>query len=92
MSPGERTVMSLLSPLEHLIRKLDTEAAAEVTAIKAEAEARLGKVLPVFKTLESDLQTAVTDAVEQAAPGVRAAVQAALAAAEEEVRHILGLG
>jgi hypothetical protein len=81
--------MSLLTPVENFIHKLDTEAAAELGVVKAEAQQKLDKIVPVFDQLGDDLKTAVTDAVEQAAPGLRAALTAALTAARAELTSIL---
>ena len=83
--------MSLLAPFEDIIHKLDTEAAAEVAAVKADAEARLGQVLPVVGKLKNSLGTIVTAAAEAATPGLTASVLAAVAAAESELKSVLGL-
>lgn len=83
--------MSLLAPLQSFIHRIDTEAAADLADLKASMETRLRKALPVIEKLENDIKTAVTDAAEQAAPGLRAAVDVALTAAENDLRTILGL-
>lgn len=83
--------MSLLAPLQNFIHRIDTEAAADLAALKTTMEARLQKALPVIEKLENDIKTAVTDAAELAAPGLRAAVDVALTAAENDLRTILGL-
>lgn len=83
--------MSLLSPLEHFIHRLDTEAAAELSAVKADVEDKLAQVMPVLDNLKSVLQSAATDAAEQAVPGLKAALAAAVADAEAEFRRIFGL-
>lgn len=83
--------MTLLAPLQDLIRKLDTEASGELAALKADFEGRLARVLPVLAALENDVRTAVSDVAEQAGPGLRAALAAAVATAENDLKTILGL-
>lgn len=83
--------MSLLAPLERIIHRLDGEAAAELSAVKAGFEQKLGHVLPILDVLGSDVRTAVTDAAEEASPGLRAALDAALAIAETRLKQILQL-
>ena len=83
--------MSLLTSLQDFIRKLDTEAAAELAALKADFESRLAQVLPVLAKLENDVKTAVSEVAEQAAPGLREALTAAITTAENDLRTILGL-
>jgi len=83
--------MSLLTSLQDFIHRLDTEAAADLGALQAEFTGKLAQVLPVLVTLENDVKTAVSEVAEQAAPGITAALQAAVAKAENDLRRILGL-
>lgn len=83
--------MSFIKPLEDLIHKLDPEAAQELADVKADFETRLAQVKPALDKLASDVETAVTDAAEAAAPGLKASLTTILTAAETELKSILGL-
>lgn len=83
--------MSLLTPLENLIHRLDTEGAAELAAVKADVESKVAEAVPVIEHLRASVQSAVADAAEAAAPGLRAALEAAVTAAEDQLRAVLGL-
>lgn len=84
--------MSLLAPIEELIHRLDIRAAAELQTVKNEVESKLQQVTPLLEDLRSGIGTAVTDAAEAAAPGLRAGLEGVVAAFEAQLKDVFGLG
>jgi hypothetical protein len=81
--------MSLITEIEDLIHRLDKEGAAELQHVLSQARDAEARVLPVLEKLKAQALTAVAGAAEQAAPGLRAALEAAVEAAEQELSSIL---
>lgn len=83
--------MSLLAPLEGLIRRLDVEASKELAGVKAAVEADVSQVAPLVDKARKDLATAVTDAAEDAAPGLRSDIDGILAKLKDDLSELLKL-
>lgn len=83
--------MSILSDIEQVISKAEPAIARELSEIKAFAEGRLTQVPALLAELKADVEQAITDAAEAAAPGLRADLAKTLADAEAGLKEILGL-